>query len=80
MAIKYRIEHNGAGWIAIFKSAEMQGLVDSAGQRIAAEAGEHFTYEPARNSQFTAAGFVGSDFQGSIEEATDKTLTKAVHR
>lgn len=80
MSAKVTIEHISAGWIEIFKSAGMQAVVDEAGQRIAAEAGEHFYYSPAKNSQFTAGGFVSSDeFTGAMEEATDKVLTKAVH-
>lgn len=80
MGAKVIIEHNGDGWIQLFKSAEMQALVDSVGQRIADETGEHFTYHPADNSNFTAAGFVNSDaYSGAYQEATDKRLTKAVH-
>jgi hypothetical protein len=47
MAAKVQIEHNSAGWIEIFKSAGMQAVVDSAGQRIASEAGNNFSYSPA---------------------------------
>lgn len=80
MAAKIIIEHNGKGWIEIFKSAEMQAVVDSAGQRIAGEAGEHFHYAPAQNNQFTVAGFVNSDeHTGAYLEAVYKVLTKAVH-
>lgn len=80
MAKKVVIKHNSAGWIQIFKSAEMQNLVDTAGQKIADEAGEHFYYSPAPHSQFTAGGFVGCDGYGAYQEAYDKVLTKAVHR
>lgn len=80
MGAKIRIEHNSKGWIEIFKSAEMQALVDETGERIAAEAGEHFNYYPGTNSIYTAGGFVAADeFTGSYEEAVNKTLTKAVH-
>jgi len=80
MGAKIRIEHNGEGWVKIFKSAEMQAEVDKAGERIATEAGEHFHYSPAEHSNFTAAGFVASDeYTGAYQEATDKVLTKAVH-
>lgn len=80
MAVKVRIEHNGAGWIEIFKSPEMQAVVDAAGERIAAEAGEHFGYAPGTKSRFTAGGFVSSDeYTGAYLEAVYKTLTKAVH-
>ena len=80
MGAKIRIEHIGKGWIEVFKSPEMQAAVDAAGERIAAEAGEHFGYAAATNSQFTAGGFVSSDeYTGAIQEATDKVLTKAVH-
>lgn len=80
MAAKIKIEHNGKGWIDIFKSSEMQSVVDAAGERIASEAGDHFGYMPASRSNFTAGGFVSSDeYTGAYEEATDKVLTKAVH-
>ena len=79
MAVKVRIEHNSAGWAEIFKSEGMKAVVDEAGERIAAEAGEHFYYSPAENNQFTVAGFVSCDDTGAILEATEKTLTKAVH-
>ena len=81
MAVKAVIEHNGKGWIEIFTSAGMQSVVDSAGQRIASEAGEHFYYDQAHNNQFTVAGFVGSDeYTGAYLEAVRKVLTKAVHK
>lgn len=79
MGAKIRIEHNGEGWIQIFKSDEMKAVVDAAGERIAAEAGEHFSYTPAQNNIFTVGGFVSGDTEGSNLEATDKVLTKAVH-
>lgn len=79
MGAKVRIEHNGAAWIEIFKSDSMQEVVDAAGERIAAEAGEHFSYARATDNRFTVAGFVDGDDEGSILEATDKVLTKAVH-
>jgi hypothetical protein len=79
MGARIEIEHISSGWAEIFTSAEMQALVDEAGSRIAAEAGEHFEYTPAKNSRFTAGGFVSGDAEGNIEEATDKVLTKAVH-
>lgn len=79
MAAKVTIEHNPAGWIEIFKSAEMQSAVDSAGQRIAGNAGEDFEYVQATNNQYTVAGFVvPSTGHGAYLEATEKTLTKAV--
>lgn len=81
MGAKVQIEHISAGWIEIFTSPAMQAEVDSAGQRIAAAAGEHFTYTPARNNRYTVAGFVSSDeYTGAYQEATDKVLTMAVHR
>lgn len=81
MGAKVRIEHNSKGWAEIFTSAGMQAEVDKAGERIAAEAGEHFHYSRAEHSQFTSAGFVASDkYTGAYQEATDKVLTKAVHK
>lgn len=79
MGAKIQIEHNSAGWAEIFKSDGVKALVDAAGERIAAEAGEHFQYSPADNNQFTVAGFVSGDAEGNALEATDKVLTKAVH-
>ena len=74
-----QIEHVSGGWIEIFKSAEMQSVVDSAGQKIAGNAGEGFEYAQATNSQFTAGGFVVADsYRAKYLEATEKTLTKAV--
>ena len=81
MAAQVIIEHNGAGWAEIFKSAGMKNVVDAAGERIASEAGPHFGYEAAGNNIFTVAGFVSSDaYTGAYLEATDKVLTKAVHK
>ena len=80
MGATVRIEHVRAGWIEVFTSAGMQAVVDEAGQRIAAEAGEHFNYHPATHNNFTAAGFVGADeHTGNYLEAVHKVLTKAVH-
>ena len=80
MSAKIKIEHISKGWIEIFKSAGMKAVVDEAGERIAREAGEHFTYYPAKNNRFTVGGFVSSDeYTGAYQEATDKVLTKAVH-
>ena len=79
MGARIEIEHISAGWAEVFKSAGMQAAVDAAGERIAAEAGEHFQYTPATNNQFTAGGFVSGDAEGNIGEATDRTLMRAVH-
>ena len=79
MGARIVIEHNSAGWAEIFKSEGMKAVVDAAGERIAAEAGEHFSYSPGIHNNFTVAGFVSGDEIGNIEEATDKVLTKAVH-
>ena len=80
MGATVQIEHIPSGWAEIFKSDGMKAVVDATGERIAAEAGEHFGYAPATNNQFTVAGFVTGDHEGDILEATDKVLTKAVHR
>lgn len=80
MAAIVTVEHNGKGWIEIFTSPGMQSVVDAAGKRIAAEAGEHFGYKSGSNNRFTAGGFVSSDeYSGVYQEATEKVLTKAVH-
>ena len=81
MSAKITIEHNTKGWIEIFKSPGMQAIVDETGQRIASEAGENFHYAQGQHNQFTVAGFVSSSgYSGAYEEATEKTLTKAVHQ
>ena len=87
MGVKVTIEHNGQGWIDVFKSAGMQAAVDDAGKRIAAEAGSHFDYEPGavydqmHNNRFTVGGVVAAvGIEGDEEEAMEKVLTKAVHR
>lgn len=79
MGARIVIEHISSGWAEIFKSDGMKAIVDEAGERIAAEAGEHFKYSPATNNQFTVGGFVSGDAEGNIQEATDKVLTRAVH-
>lgn len=79
MGAKVRIEHISAGWIEVFKSDGMKAIVDATGERIAAEAGEHFEYKPGTNNIYTVAGFVVGDDEGNILEAEDKVLTKAVH-
>lgn len=80
MGAKIQVEHVSSGWAEVFKSPGMWNVVDQAGERIAAEAGEHFGYVRGANFDFTAGGFVSSDGYGAYEEATDKVLTKAVHR
>lgn len=80
MSAKVVVEHNSAGWLEIFLSGEMQAVVDEAGKRIAAEAGEGFEYEPLANNRVTVGGIVHSATQGAaVSEAVDKSLTKAVH-
>ena len=80
MPTKIRIEHISEGYLEIWKSAAMQGVVDQAGERIAAEAGENFRYYP-RMGNFTALGFVDSVGQaGAIEQQQFKSLSRAVHR
>ena len=80
MATIVEVEHIGKGWIEIFTSTAMQSVVDTAGKRIAAEAGDHFGYMPGSNNRFTAGGFVSSDeYSGAYQEAMEKVLTKAVH-
>ena len=81
MGARIVIEHISSGWAEIFKSEGMKAAVDAAGERIAAEAGgEHFQYTSGTDNQFTVAGFVSGDTEGNILEATDKVLTRAVHR
>ena len=81
MSAKVVIEHNSQGLIEVFKSAGMQAAVDAAGEKIRAAAGDHFRYDQATHNQFTVAGFVGADdYEGALEEAEDKVLTKAVHK
>ena len=80
MGAKIRIEHKPEGWADVYKSDGIRAAVDEAGQRIAAEAGEHFVYVPSDWGSYAALGFVDSiDEEGDELEATDKVLTKAVH-
>lgn len=79
MATHFTIEHNPKGWVEIFKSAGMKSVVDSAGQRIADNAGDGFEYVQATKNIYTVGGFVVADsYQAKYLEATEKTLTKAV--
>lgn len=81
MGSKIRLEHNGDGYRELFTSPAVQAVVDAAGERIAEEAGPHFGYQRAKRSNFAAGGFVSSDaYSGAYYEATDKRLSKAVHR
>ena len=81
MAVKIEIQHNREAWRKIFTSPEMRRLVDETGERIAKEAGDHFSYEQADWADNAAVGVVVADkYTGSIQEATEKTLTKAVHK
>ena len=80
MTVRIKIEHLGEGYMEIWKSDGMKAVVDQAGERIAAEAGENFRYYP-RMGQFTALGFVDSVGQaGAIEQQQFKSLSRAVHR
>ena len=83
MATKVRIGHDGEGWAELFRS--FQPLVDSVGQRIAAEANagldEPMCAYKAAPANFYARGYVNTvGLAGAIEQATNKTLTRAVHR
>lgn len=78
---KVRIEHNGKAWRDIFTSPEMQALTDEVGQRIAREAGENFEYERAGWATNDAVGVVkAANYEGCVEEAEDKVLTRAIHK
>ena len=79
MGAKVKIEHVSEGWLEIFLSDKMQEVVDAAGEKIAAEAGEHFGYAAATHNKYTVGGFVSGDASGDFAESTDKVLTKAVH-
>ena len=80
MASKVVVEHNNVGWLEIFLSGEMQAVVDSAGQRMAAEAGEGFEYHQHTRNRVSVGGYVQSETKEAAEaEAVDKALTKAVH-
>lgn len=81
MGAKVEIKHNPEGWAKVFTSPGMRKIVDETGERIAAEAGEHFKYERADWATKAAVGVVVADkYTGSYQEATDKRLTKAVHK
>lgn len=80
MPMSIRIEHISEGYLDIWKSGGMQAVVDVAGERIAAEAGEPwFRYYP-KPGNFTAMGFVSSTGQtGAYYQQRDKALSRAVH-
>lgn len=84
MPTRIRIKHVSKGYIEIWKSESMQGVVDEAGERIASEAcggygGEPFRYY-AKPGRFTAMGFVSSTGPtGAYYQQREKALSKAVH-
>ena len=86
MKIEYqvkRMQHVGKGYLAIWKSAEMQSAVDEAGSKVARNAnagysGEYFGYYP-KPGRSTAMGFVSSTGpSGAYYQQKDKALSKAV--
>ena len=74
------IEHISSGYLEIWKSADMQAVVDTVGENMAAEAGEPwFRYYP-KPGNLTAMGFVSSTGQtGAYYQQRDKALSRAVH-
>ena len=85
MPARIRIEHLPQGYLDIWKSGAMQGVVDEAGKRIASEACGGYGKEPfryyAKPGNFTAMGFVSSTGpSGAYYQQRDKALSKAVHR
>ena len=79
MTVRIKIEHLGEGYMEIWKSDGMKAVVDQAGERIAAEAGEHYRYYP-KMGNFTAMGFVSSTGpSGAYYQQRDKLLSRAVH-
>ena len=82
MATKIRFEMNHDGWREILCSQKMADACKTVGERIAAEAGEHFGYRAATFGYGggRVGGYVSStSIEGDKLEATDKVLTKAVH-
>lgn len=80
MPVSIRLEHVSEGYLEIWKSGNMQAVVDQAGGRIAAEAGEPwFRYYP-KPGNFTSMGFVSSTGPtGAYYQQRDKALSRAVH-
>ena len=81
------VKHSGRGWLEVFHSDGMRQVVRDAADSVASEAnsgspasGEWFRGY-IRKGYCTWLGFVSSTGPtGANYEATDKVLTKAVHR
>lgn len=77
-----RIEFLQEGWHEIVNSSAVKAMVDDAGRKIAATAGDGFVYEPvylARTWQ-RPGGIVAADsYEARSHEATSKVLTRAVN-
>lgn len=86
MPTKVRIEMNHDGWRELLSSEAIAREVDRAGQRIAAEAGDGWEYRRAmlgygggRVGGFVSSTHDAAGYAALLDEATNKTLTKAVH-
>lgn len=75
------IEHYSDGWRQILCSQGVKSLVDSAGEAMAARAGDGFAYTPAylNYGGGRVGGFVSAKTYAAMRaEARDKALSMAV--
>lgn len=76
---KVRVEVLSEGIAALMQSAEIANEVTDAADRISNAAGLNFEALPARVVGDRAMALVvASDYEGMLEEARDKVLSKAV--
>lgn len=77
--VKVRIEVLSEGIAALMQSAEIANEVTDAADRISNAAGLNFEALPAQVVGDRAMALVvASDYEGMLEEARDKVLSKAV--
>lgn len=78
-SVQVRIEMLSDGLTALMQSAPIAAAVDAAAGRVASVAGPEFEVKPAEIVGDRAMALVvPSGIEGLLEEARDKTLTKAV--
>lgn len=78
MAETIRIEVNSAGIQALLKSDEVQDLLRSKAERIAAAAGEGFEVSSRIGATRARASVITATRAARLAEATDRTLTSAI--
>ena len=78
MAQRFQVKINLPGLNAIMRSAEAQAIVDSAGRRMAAAAGDDFEYV-ASPHRWVARGYVQpKNARGMREQARNAALERAL--